>query len=291
MSKKAILAFPNRADDTNFNTTTLSGGSWSTGLPLDNLKDERLSLPARSTSTDVEDTQFKIDLGKSFRIQVIAILGHNLSLGATYRVWAYSDSGYTNCVYDSLQKLAWPIVFPFGMLEWEDNNFWSLTWAKEVAKNYPIFSLLVLDPTVGARYWKIELIDEDNADGFIEISRFFIASGWQPKHNIEWGYSIDWTAIADIEETLGGQAIIEDRASYRTAKITFGNLTDDEANAVILDMQKELGRSGQVFFVPNPEDNLHVLRRSFLSRINSTTGIEHIFLNRHRNTIELREVL
>jgi hypothetical protein len=291
MNRNCVLAFPNRIDDTTHNTTILSGGNWVAGLPLSNLKDPRLSKVARTASLAEEDTCFDVDMGRAFRIHVIALLRHNLSLAGRFRARAYSDEEHTSLVYDSGVMRAWPVVYPPELLDWEDNNFWDGTWAAEIAENYPIFSLLVLDPKVVARYWHIDLIDTANPKGFIDIGRLIMATGWQPTFNMDWGYSLKWETQANIDRTLGGPEIIEDIASGRVARVTLSNLTDHEAMAMILDMQIQLGRSGQVFFVADPSDTLHMLRRSFLATISRPDDIVHRFYNVQANTLELKEVL
>lgn len=287
-----ILAFPNRIDDTVTNATEFIAGvgSWLTALPLENLKDEKLAKVARSTDCTNASTQFAIDLGRSFRVQVLALLRHNISLAGRIKYTAYLDVALTQEVYSSGWQFAWPVVYPAELLDWEDDNFWNATWAADVAASYPIFSLQVLNPRITARYWKIEVDDETNPDGYIEIGRATIATGWQPKHNMNYGNGIVWERVGLTDTTLGGVEHIEDLYERRRQTLTFDGLDYDEAMALIFDMQKILGRGGQVFFVADPNDTIHMLRRAFLATIPETKAIKQLpcFFT---NSIELVEVI
>lgn len=286
-----ILAYPNRADGSKTVTTTLSGGAWEADLPLDNLKDKRMSLVTRSTDLALASTQFDIDLGRDFRIQVVALVRHNISLSGRVRYRGYTDADKTNCVYDSGWSAAWPVVYPSDLVDWEDDKFWTGTWSQDVAENYPIFSLKVLNPRIVARYWHIEVDDPTNADGYVEIGRLVIATGWQPTHNIDYGYELGWNVTASEEETLGGALISEEYAAGRFLDVAFNDLTDDEAMAVIMDMQRVLGWDGQLFVVVDPGDTIHMIRRSFLATIRQPKGIAHRLYNKHSNSLMLKEVL
>lgn len=78
-----LLCTANPADD-----ATLSGGDFTTGLPRDNLKDERVTKVARTSSTDEADTRFRADLGANYTLRALALVNNNFSTGALWRVRA-----------------------------------------------------------------------------------------------------------------------------------------------------------------------------------------------------------
>jgi hypothetical protein len=99
-----ILGFPNRID-----ACTLSGGSWVAGLPLDNLKNRVIGKVARSTDDALASTKFDIDMSSAKIVNALAVINHNLSLAAQFRIRATNESTATNLLTYSEQfdNAAW----------------------------------------------------------------------------------------------------------------------------------------------------------------------------------------
>jgi hypothetical protein len=76
-----LLAYNNRAD-----AATLAAGSWSATLSRDNVKDGDISLVARTANAARANTRFRADLGANYVLQALALVNHNLSAAATWRV-------------------------------------------------------------------------------------------------------------------------------------------------------------------------------------------------------------
>lgn len=81
MSENILLAYGNKATG-----ATLSGGQWESLLPLTNLKDGRLGKVARSDDATVYDTRFRFDLGANYVLRALALVNHNLTTAARWRV-------------------------------------------------------------------------------------------------------------------------------------------------------------------------------------------------------------
>ncbi|MGZ8888060.1 MAG: phage head spike fiber domain-containing protein [Halobacteriota archaeon] len=80
---------------------TLSGGSWVPSLPLSNIQTRILGQVARTTDDARESTTFSIDLGLPKRVNVAALVNHNMSLGARYRLRGTNDGALTNMLRHS----------------------------------------------------------------------------------------------------------------------------------------------------------------------------------------------
>ena len=70
----------------------LSGGNWSSGLPLDNLAHPHPSRVARSTDTDPVSSCFEVDFGAQRPSSFSGILNHNLSQRGTWRIRLFNRS-------------------------------------------------------------------------------------------------------------------------------------------------------------------------------------------------------
>jgi hypothetical protein len=111
-SRNVVLAWQNFVDESI--TVLTSPTSFVSGMPLSNVKNDRLKKVARTTGNSVI---FDFDFGQAVPISMAAILGHNLTENATMRIQAANarsgtasaPGGYTlalpDLVYDTRQTL------------------------------------------------------------------------------------------------------------------------------------------------------------------------------------------
>jgi|ERR1051325_3202537 hypothetical protein len=284
-----LFGFNNRID-----AATLSGGSWIAGLPLTNLQDPIIGLMAQSTNALVTSTKFAVDLGvTSKQARVVGFIGHNLSDDAKVRFRA-SETDPTmavNVVYDSGWFDAWPQVYNPEDLDFEAENFWSGKWTTEqkMGLNFPIWR--DAGYSVYGRYWLIEIDDTTNSDGYVRLGRPFLGEGWQPTINMEYGASINIEDLSAADEAISGTEFFDKRPKYRVARFTIANLTEDEAFTSSFDMMRRVGTTEEVFFVFNPEDTKHALRRSWLGRLRTLSPIEAVNVDANTTVYEHKEKL
>lgn len=282
----ALIAYQNRVD-----SATLTGGSWASGLPLSNLKDRILSRVARSTDALAASTSFNTTLDKGRTISVVALCRHTLSESATWRIRAYNDAGLTELLYDSTVVDIWPSVADSLQLEWSDDNFWSGKPSAEDLEDYYWNAIHVLTAPVNAQYWKFDLVDTGNPAGYIEIGRLFMSEAWIPVLNMSYGASLGYTSRTDVEEAWDGTEYFDYRAPYRTAQFSLDNMLTDEAMTRALDMQRIADINREVLFVWDTEDIEHLIRRSFLGRVQQMSPIEQPYYEAHRTSYTLKELL
>lgn len=75
----SMFCFPNWADGSDSVTPVYTGGSWDAVQSLDKLSMDDVNDPAVSSSTDIADTQFEIDLGVIRDCRAFVISNHNIS--------------------------------------------------------------------------------------------------------------------------------------------------------------------------------------------------------------------
>lgn len=281
-----FIAYLNRVDE-----GTLAGGAWAAGLPLANLQSRVLSKPARSISTDAADTQFSLALTRERPIRVVALCRHNLSIAARVRFSAYEDAGLTDERYTSGWMDVWPAVYTPMNLEWRDPNFWSGRPTAEELSGYPWNFIHILPQLVYQRYWTIEIDDEDNPAGFVEIARLFIANGWQPVQNMDLGAAIGYTSRTSVAEAQDGTEYFDTRTPYRTAAFQIGYMRTDEAMGDAFDMQRRVDIHREVLYVYDPDDTTHLVRRSFLGRMRELSPIEQPYVTAHAAAFSIKELL
>lgn len=283
-----ILGFPNQADK-----ATLAGGSWVSTLPLTNLQDRRISKKARSSNATLAATKFTFALDKSRVTGLVAIVGHNLSATATWRVTANTSNSFTTPAYDSGWDDVWSDVsdVTFGTLEWESDSFWTWKISDEESAYYPGLALNIPTTAVSYQYWQIEFNDTTNSAGYIQIGRLFIGSTWQVTNNASYGWSLAYEDGTLIEEGIGGAEYYDTRPRYRVMRIGLDYLTKAEATSTALGASRVLGTTGEVLLIWDKDDSDNIMRRSFLGRLRTLNPIENPDPVRYTTAYEIKEII
>lgn len=284
-----ILAFPNHVDATYY-PVSFYGGSWSSARPLTNMIDPILSKVARSSDASQASTQFIVDLGVERDVRVIGIPKHTISRPGRVKISASLDNFATTVLATDWID-AWKEVYNFGDLPFGHPSWYDLKTPPEEAQGYPMPFIYVTDSIVMARYWKIEIDDTLNPLGYVDISRLFIASGWQPSVNIAYGMQLGWETETSVEKTIGGGRFYDVYDPRRVARFSIDNLPVDEALSFPYEIMRKQGIDKQIFFVLDPDDTVHLHRRSFLATLRQMTPLEYPYYGINNATFELEEVI
>jgi hypothetical protein len=255
-----ILGYNNLID-----AATLSGGSWNGALPLANLKSRYLSKVARSANDDAASTLVNIDLGSAKAVQAFGAIKTNLSAsGATYRLRGSTVSDFLTSVYDS------------GTVS---------------ANAHTPDLILGLPSPVTARYWRLELSDTANADGFIQIGRLFIGPALAPADNYSKGAELGYVSRTGVQQSLGGVDHFDIRAGRRLFTFALDWLTEAEAHNQALELQRLCDIHGEVLLIRDPADTTYNQQRHFLGRLQQLSPIKNPYLTNHQAGFEILEMI
>lgn len=282
----AILAYGNLAD-----TAALYGGDWLGELPLSNLQDRRLGQLARSATASTGDSWFDADFGATRLFKVAALVNHNLSVAAQYRIRLSLDPNFIDSVADSGWTDVWPVVYPFGSLPWGSPSWWAGKYPADQIGRYTGAVVFVLSSLTAAQYLRVEISDPGNPDGFVQIGRLFVADGWQPTRNMTYGASLAWEDRTQVQEALSGAEYFDTRPPVRVARFGLEAMTESEAMSQAFELQRAMGVSGEVLFIWDPADTTHALRRRFLGRLRTLSPIENPGPDRWKAPFEIKELL
>lgn len=282
----AILAYGNQIDN-----ATLSGGSWVSTLPLNNLKDRRLGKLARSSNDLLASTTFDIDLGSTRLLRVFALCGHNFSTSATRRFRFSAVSDFSTVVLDTGWVNVWPEVYPFGSVSWGSPNFWSGRYSAEEIAGYNASAVHIFSQSTNARYVRVEISDEDNPAGYVQMARVFVGDGWQPTRNMVYGASVGWLDRTGVQEARSGAEYFDIQRMPRVARFDLPAMSESEAMSNAFDLQRAMGTAGEMFFVWDPDDTTHALRRQFLCRLRGVSPITNPGPDRWSAPWEAKELL
>lgn len=279
-----MIGFPNNID-----LATLSGGVWSVGLPQNNIKKRALKEYARTTDVALASAVIDIDQGKLRNTRVLAVVNHNFSQFAKYRIRSSIDA-FASFDYDSGWQDVWPVVYPFGTKGWEDPNWFGGKLSEEEMQGYTA-NLIHLLPTVSLhRYWRIEIDDTTNPAGYLQCGRVFIGPAWQPEVNMTWGASIAWETKTEVAESEGGSESFKVRTPYRVSRYKLEHIAQDVAMATVFEMQRRAGIDKELLWIENPDDAVNALRTRYLGRMRQLSPIEYPYYEHHSTAFEIKEL-
>lgn len=239
----------------------LAGGDWLPALPLQNLQTERLKTITRSAGLDLADTQFTVALPFGVPVLAVALDGTNLSALAKYRVRAYSDAGFTAGIFDT----GWKDVvepMPFGVLAYGDPHLYD-----GLTEDRGRHLTHIFDGAILARYWRVEIDDRTNPDGYIDAGRLVISRFLNPRCNFNYGAGFSYLNNSQVATTLSGGKVIWTRQNPRSLRVNF-EADENEITTKFSDLNDLAGYGGQVFVIPEPSlKDGRRFRRAFLATI------------------------
>lgn len=280
---KLYLGWPNRAGA----GATVSGGSWLPALPLSNLLTREMTDIARSDG--LSNAVIDFDLGTSRTLRAFALCNHNLTRTAVWRIQLGSAAGLAD-IYDSGDQVVWRISFDTGELEWEDNNWWKGNYDDD-AVGHPFAAIFMANADHSARHMRITITDDFNPSGYVQLGRVFAGNGISPRFNMAYGAGEKWETLSQVESAPGGTDFFDERRAYRVSQFTIDHIDQQTEFASFYEMQRRLGTTGEVLFIPSDGDMAASQLRGFVGRMRQLSPIEYPYFNARKQAFELKELL
>lgn len=242
---------------------TLSGGSWESTLPLNNLLTTERAEIARSTNALTTSTKFTVDFGQARTVRALALLNHNLSQDGSWRVLFGTTPGAGN-IYTSAWQAAWFIPFGTGADEWESNAWWGLP--NDEYTGHPFMAPLLLNQSYSTRYMTIEIDDTTNPDGYIQIGRVFAGEAFDPEYGPAYGLKQGWKDASKVETNDSGAPFVDQRRCLRTVSFDLPYIGLDDS-AILYEFQRRSGTTREVMYIPDKNDYQECQRYGFVGRM------------------------
>lgn len=258
------LAFPQLA------TASITGGDWSTALPLANLVDRQITKVARSVDATLAKTKFIVDCGSAVSVQAFELRWTNLSTDAQWRIFGGTTSGD-----DDVYLGDWKDVYlstPSGIT------------------GHDFAAIDVLSNAYTARYWTIEIDDESNADGYVEIGHLFMAPIWRPTYNASYGLQDAIIDLSEKDRADGGDQFFVTREKYRQVQFVLEALTGAES-LTLRQMQRTLGTHGDLLYLPSTSDLVYSQEYGFLGTFEELSPIEYPYYRIRKLPMRITERL
>jgi hypothetical protein len=202
-----------------------------------------------------------------------------------------SEANFFAPSYSSGWVDVFPVIYASGSLPWGHPSFWTGRLAPEDKLGINIgFTRIAAAPGGFARYWRHEIQDAGNPDGYVELNRLVMAAAYQPSINILYGAGFGWETDSSATRSDGGVRTVRARPQWREVRGTL-DIPVDEALSSPFDMQRQLGIHKQLLFVWDPDDTVHAHRRNFLAAWRELSLLEYARFDGNTVPFALTEVL
>lgn len=258
----------------------LSGGSWEALLPLAHLLDPDLKKPARSTDLDPASTRFDAVFDAAYYTKSVVIGPGNFSPYAQFRLFAYDDVSGPPKLDTGVRRVAGP-----AHVGWGDDDFWLRT------DHLGAYIICTFPDVVLARKWSVEIDDQTNPDGYLDLGCLFTPLGWQPTMNYEYGATFGLKNNTLVSSTLSGGKKYWQRRNPRILTVNFPVLPEDEAFGQGFRVQYTVGFGTRLFVIPDPDDAATIHLRSFFGTVSEPDPLTQAYFDRAGLTFRIEEII
>lgn len=169
-------------------------------------------------------------------IGVVFLRWSNATAAATIRCRLGTDASFVSNAFDSGVDPAFPSGVTDDTLTVYAPNIW------------------IIPPSAAtAEYMRLDFVDADNPDGFMEIGAVFAAPIFQPEVNMGYGWTNAIDDLTRSSESESGHIVRQPRAKRRTLQLRLGFATETEAldalHALLM-----LGSEQHVVVLPKPNE-------------------------------------
>lgn len=280
------------ADRNYIPSSTLAGGSYSVSLPLSNCKERPFSKIARTTDATSGSTYFTVDYGSPQTTQLLSLLRHNIiQVSSRIRIRASNDAGATtNLLYDTGSITIIPSVY-----DWLTHDFYENNWfyGEPYAEDLELFTRQFIHITpqpIRARYWRIDITDTTNSDGYIQFGYFFAAPIFRGTVDIQLGSSLSFLDNTGIQESIGGVEYFDIRKKPRVLVVGFKGLSKNEALSNLFNMAQRRGKNELIYIIPDSTDLLNMNKEAFIGRLSEMPQFSDFTFGFYQVSTALKEV-
>lgn len=250
----------------------LSGGDWALALSL--LQDNQPSRTVQSTDAQNASTIIKIHFAQALAISGFALGKTNLSPDAQLRIsGASSEGNLGSSGYTGSWISAWPTS---GRPTDAD-----LDW-------FDVFKMI--DPGSSYAWWQLEIDDDTNAEGMVELGRLYADVATTFDVNFAYPSEPSHADNSIRNKTEGGFLNTEYRDSPRIWDLKFDFLSNAEAKGAVYELRRRIGTARDVFVCLNPEETTYLHREMMMATFDQMPGTPYAFLNRFRSNFKLWEL-
>lgn len=272
-------------------------GPGAVGFPMTNLQSRESWLFARFGSPYVGQTKFDVELGEEKALNLLALLKHNCGPLAIWKVSLSStQAGLDTPDYTSDWLPMHPPVSGYGVLPWGEFE-WGGVSPVEQQGFFNRHSFHPLPDTISASWIRYEINDESDVftrpDSYIQMSRAWASSAYQPSLNVTYGAeirAIDKTGFIESESlvTFFDKRVIR----RREMDISFENIPEKELMYNIFGpIFMKLGKKGELIVMKCPADPESFAYETIYGTLDDVSGVVDSYWRRKSTDMKLKELV
>lgn len=230
----------------------ITGTGFEASAPASNIATRVFSQSARSVDAAAASTIIDIDHGSPVATRVLVLTRHNLTSAATVRLRRGTSNGGSE-VSDTGAIAAWRFT------PWRyDGGIWDAQVLQAAATTAP--------------YTRIEIVDEDNPDDFIEIGGAYLCDPWQPTYDPDLGLKNGHKPLSTVPLADDGADWPTRRSTPRTDAFNFSVLTLAEGD--FLHQAEQFNSiTEDVLYLPHAEDPARCQQYGYRGRMTQLDGL------------------
>lgn len=237
-----VLALPTVSD-----RAVITAGSEAATMPASNLLRRQPSDMWRAL--DLDNAFVTLDLGAAEPVRLVWLGYTNASSAATWRVRAAATEADLTAApgYDSGSLSHWPVA---ELSDWDRTH-----------------AFLWLPAAETWRWWRIDVDDPANPDGFYQAGRLYLSDPWQPSRNYRFGASDGYQDDSQPQRARGGQTYVADGAMWREGSFSLRFQGREEMRSQASRIDRLVGTRRDLLIVYDPEDLSRFMDECFYARL------------------------
>jgi hypothetical protein len=206
-------------------------------LPVANLQTKQPTKVWRSNNLSVNVVA---DLGGDYSIDLFALMFSNATADATWRIRAAAEESELTAdpAYDT-----GPMTFAAGI------NGQYLIYSQGAPETYSRTSGYHTFLPKQFRWWRADIFDPDNADGYLDFGRLYIADSFTPQRTFSYGWTQQWMDGQVRDKSLGNQTYPQERNTYRRISGQFRWQSESDMYGELYQLQRKRGSSKDVLLI------------------------------------------
>lgn len=235
----------------NVETSKLIISSAEAAYPKGNLQHDLRTTAWRSTGLTGQYVKWEFNEGEN--CQYIALVNHNFTADGIITVTASNNADFSDPVLVANFN-AWSPIWGFGDGGFGEHGFGGYIPddERDELASGPV-RIYHFEETIVAKYWKAELTDAANPDGYFELGRNFNGMYWEPARGIEWDYIL--TPLDETESSFseGGQKFSDIKPKRYQVELTLKKVDDNEKYWSLIDMLRRWGKRKSILMSLFPD--------------------------------------
>ncbi len=217
-----------------------------------------------------------IDFGQARSPNLVALIAHNGSASATWKIDASDTQGGLDTPdWTSTEISLWPVTGkPAEVWETLPSIYWRST------------------ALATRRWWRVSITDPDPPAGEFRAGRLYIAPTWQPARNISYGWSIGFLDNTPQFTSLGGQTWPgEQRGIARRLEAQLRYMSEDEMYGEAFELQRTVGLAGDLFVCRDPSATTHLHRQTIYGLFQQLDPLVNAFFQQFETRFVVKELV